>query len=332
MPVFECSASAPCPATEVCRPERCNDYCPPAACSADDNFAINPCCFEAVRAICEAGSPVLDGTPCNDGNACTGPDPGHDVCQTGECKAGPMKDCTIGKLECQDVTGCNSADGKCQYKTDRCDCTPEDASKCNDNDACTEDPCGPDLKCLEPHPHAPDGTECPGANPCNSGYACAAGDCVPAVVGCGGACDARCMTGVGCVPLDAYGAALCTLDQGLGQSLTICGSSIPKRVMNRVTEKTSTVRSKIDLAGRSTCCQEKSKALNVANRKAVKATSFVGNKKKLAESCRTALLNALQQTQEKVQALLKIPCDPASSVCPKKRGRARRSATGPSVR
>jgi MYXO-CTERM domain-containing protein len=103
-----------------------------------------------------AGEP--DGTPCDDGDACTAPD----ACAAGACKGGAMIACDDGDGctddGCDPAMGCvhsfNAApcdDGDLCSSPDVCAfgvCVPGPPVDCNDKDGCTLDSCDPTLGCV----------------------------------------------------------------------------------------------------------------------------------------------------------------------------------------
>ncbi len=134
--------------------------------------------------------PEPDGSACDDGDPCNGPD----TCQAGQCVPGNSPpDCTspnpclVGRCEpgigcvfdpVEDGTACdngNVCDGE-----DRCvqgNCTPSGpALDCDDGNPCTGDECNPVTGCAnEP---VQDGTPCDDEDLCNGGEVCQAGQCV----------------------------------------------------------------------------------------------------------------------------------------------------------
>ncbi len=135
------------------------------------------------------GSP--DGTPCNDGNACTQ----TDSCQSGACTGGNPVMCTASD-QCHDVGTCNPANGLCSNPAkpngSACDdgnaCTSNDTcgngscvsggpTNCNDNDQCTDDSCNPATGCV--NAAVQDGIACGDANVCDGIETCQQGLCAP---------------------------------------------------------------------------------------------------------------------------------------------------------
>src|SRR5207247_5124932 len=77
-------------------------------------------------ATCPADSSKLNGTSCNDGNACTQ----TDTCQSGTCTGSNPVVCTASD-QCHVAGTCDTATGVCSNPT------KANGSTCNDNNACT---------------------------------------------------------------------------------------------------------------------------------------------------------------------------------------------------
>jgi hypothetical protein len=125
-----------------------------------------------------------DGTPCNDGSACTT----NDTCQGGTCVGGPPPDCDDNNVcttdTCNPATGCvftnNTVacdDGNACTMNDTCAngaCVGGPAPNCNDSNPCTDDSCNPATGCVHTNNTAP----CDDGNACTTTDACKAGACV----------------------------------------------------------------------------------------------------------------------------------------------------------
>ncbi|MCB9729663.1 MAG: hypothetical protein H6744_05160 [Deltaproteobacteria bacterium] len=153
------------------------------------------------------------GTPCGDGEPCTGPD----ACEDGECVAGPPIDCDDGN-DCTDEfcdasIGCvvtPSAPKPCEDQNlcttkGMCDggggCTPTAFLDCDDGKLCTVDTCKPDSGC----DHNPIGGPCDDGDACTSGDLCLQEVCVGDPVDCddGNACTQdSCDPTLGCQSFD----------------------------------------------------------------------------------------------------------------------------------
>ena len=112
---------------------------------------------------CPANALAPNGTPCNDGNACTGPN-NTDACQNGTC-GGPSVSCNDGNT-CTDDS-CDATVG-CRF-------VPDDTNPCNDGNACTVgDHCTAGACAANPR-DCSDGLFCNGAEGCNAQTGCTPG-------------------------------------------------------------------------------------------------------------------------------------------------------------
>ncbi len=152
--------------------------CDPAACPTPSAACQVAICN--TDSTCGFG-PAADGTPCDDGDACTA-----DACASGGC-VGAKKICDDGNA-CTDDT-CNSASG-CVFSanTSACNdgnactlgdactasaCLPGSVTACSDDNACTDDLCNPVSGCVNP----PNAATCTDNNACTVGEACSEGLC-----------------------------------------------------------------------------------------------------------------------------------------------------------
>ncbi len=196
-----------------------------SACSADGdcdsgNCKDGVCCVPECTSQCYScaipGSfgdcvQLPDGQPCPDGNPCNG----QEVCESGVCQPGGMKDCDDSNPctvdTCDNVTGCvhePEPDGTICDDSDLCVgvgkcssgyCQFQSANECDDHNECTDDICKPDTGCrFEP---LADGTDCNGGA-CGKA-ACIGGECtVTDPIDCddGNSCTKDfCDPGVGCM-------------------------------------------------------------------------------------------------------------------------------------
>ena len=206
------------------------DSCQAGACEPGVTPDCSGLAATCVAGACDPGTggcvavPVDDGTPCNDGNACTA----LDSCQAGTCGGSPVVCSNLDE-------GC--LDGACDPDTGDCLQVPTvDGTVCDDEDACTtQDACvsgacaGTEVVCEASECETAscdagtgkcvvnaidDGATCSDGDPCTTGDACAAGDCVGAAVDCT-SLDGACVTGVcdagsgECVPTAAEDGAEC---------------------------------------------------------------------------------------------------------------------------
>ncbi len=252
----QCDVAETCTGTSVNCPAdgfkpngtACNDA---NACTANDQCTNGVCggalvqcnapsaCHTSVGATCDPVSGAcsypnaVDGTGCDDGNACTV----NDVCTAGTC-GGSAVVCTSPSA-CHTASGatCNPATGACVYPN------ATDGTVCNDGNACTQtDKCqagvcagSNPVQCLTPgacktalgatcnpatgacaYPNAADGTTCNDGNGCTQTDQCEGGTCTgtnPVVCDSPPACrtqtGATCNTATGtCTyPADADGTA-----------------------------------------------------------------------------------------------------------------------------
>jgi MYXO-CTERM domain-containing protein len=198
------------------------DTCQAGVCVGVSNVACPGADACHLAGVCNPQSgqcvvqPKPNGTPCNDGNACTQ----NEACNNGACSAGQ-------NVACQPLDACHAA-GVCDPKTGACSTpTLPDGSPCEDGNLCTTgetckagacgggaakgcpaiDACHAPGVC-EPGtgncttPAAVDGTKCDDGNACTDGDACMAGTCVGA-------------TPVACAPKDGcHGQGTCDPAQG----------------------------------------------------------------------------------------------------------------------
>src|SRR4029079_8403011 len=138
-----------------------------------------------------SGAP--NGTPCNDGNACTQ----TDTCQTGVCTGANAVVCSASD-QCHNAGTCNTTTGACSNPS-----KPNDTG-CNDNNACTKtDSCqagvctgGNPVVCAAfdqchvkgvcrpengtcTNPSAPNNTPCNDGDGCSDSDTCQAAICTP---------------------------------------------------------------------------------------------------------------------------------------------------------
>ena len=196
----------------------------PAPCPGLTNeCAVNAC--EPSTGECVEQS-VNDGTPCDDGDACTS----AGTCAAGSCQAGPALDCDdhntctldscdggcvnaplVGQL-CDDADACTSGDTCAGDGT----CVSGAAVVCDDGEVCTEDSCHEVPGCVT----APaDGVACDDDDPCTTGDACLGGSCALAA-------PTDCDDGDVCT-VDACGVTGCTHAADAGP-LTVVITGLPE--------------------------------------------------------------------------------------------------------
>jgi cysteine-rich repeat protein len=153
---------------------------PVQPCTADVVCASPDQCHEAGTCDVRTGLCALpaktDGTPCDDGDACTQ----TDACQAGACVGGNPISC-VAADQCHEAGTCDPASGACSNPV------APDQTPCNDGDACTQtDAC--------------QAGACVGSNPvvCSAPGCSQPGTCDPAtgMCGAGTGCGPACGNGV----------------------------------------------------------------------------------------------------------------------------------------
>lgn len=160
---------------------------------------------------------VMDGTPCDDNNACTD----MSTCREGVC-VGQTSDCPPPTEQCQELASCDPAGG-CVYGPRPNGSPCSDGNMCTRSDTCQQGACmpGSPVVCAPldqchmvgvcspqtgacSDPPKPNGTNCNDGKDCTRGEKCNAGACTGGTVECPalgqchlpGACDAagKCTT------------------------------------------------------------------------------------------------------------------------------------------
>ena len=186
-PGTQCNDNNACTTGEVCS----RGACVPAttvACTAQGQcYDIGVC--DQTTGRC-SNPPKIDGTACNDNNACTT----QENCKASVCAGGTAKACTA-KGVCYDVGICDASTGVCSdpLKPLRTQCN--DNNNCTQGDLCSNGQCqGTALSCQTldqchtvgtcnvtagscSNPTAQDGTLCTDPNACTSADRCINGTC-----------------------------------------------------------------------------------------------------------------------------------------------------------
>ena len=182
-----CSDGDACTLADTCQAGVCTGA-DPVVCTAQDQCHDTGVCDPATG-VCSSPA-KLDGTTCNDGNACTL----TDTCQAGSCAGADPVVCTA-QDQCHDAGTCDTATGVCSSPA------KVDGAACNDGNACTltdtcqagvcsgaspvvctaQDECHDAGTCdtaagICSNPTRPDGTVC-------TGGACLGGVCARTVTG-----------------------------------------------------------------------------------------------------------------------------------------------------
>jgi uncharacterized repeat protein (TIGR01451 family) len=120
-----CDDADACTQTDECQAGLCTGT-DPVVCTVADQCEDQGTCDPATG-VCGANTDVSDGTPCDDGDACTQ----TDDCQTGTCTGANPVVCPAAD-QCEDQGTCNPATGSCGANTDA-----SDGTSCDDRDDCT---------------------------------------------------------------------------------------------------------------------------------------------------------------------------------------------------
>ncbi len=223
-----------------------NDVCDAGACagSARDCSGAGS---ECATGVCDedldscVAQPMADGTPCDDGSVCTGPD----LCVAGACEGAAIVGCCTSDADCDDANACTA--DTCDPGTGICqnDGSAMDGSGCDDGLYCTTgDVCGSGACGGSPRDcSALDGTCTVGtcnesagaceADPANEGGACTDdGDACTDDVCQGGSCahpfnTSPCDDGDDCTFSDTCNSGSCTgtsyaCDDGLSCTADAC--------------------------------------------------------------------------------------------------------------
>jgi len=127
-----CDDGNPCTVADSCKSGACTGGVP-KLCTDGESCTVDTCETSSGKCVFAA---VLDGTKCEDGNACTL----NDACQTGKCVGGLPRSCTDGNPCTTD--NCDPATGLCfnDVITEPWGC--DDANPCTEDDVCTKGTCG----------------------------------------------------------------------------------------------------------------------------------------------------------------------------------------------
>jgi hypothetical protein len=199
----ECNDDNGCTLGEVCEAGMCGSDATPRKICDDENICTEDYCDDTPLGNCVFDGTLLNGSPCSDGDLCTGAEesiPFNDVCEAGVCAPGSDRDCSDAAYNDQCHAGvCNADTGGCERQVLK-------GRECDDGDLCTEyDICGSDGACT--------GTEkvCSG-DQCNNGSCDASsGACVLLPKDDGTACAATDGTGL-CTPNDVCVGGVCEPD------------------------------------------------------------------------------------------------------------------------
>jgi hypothetical protein len=184
-----CDDGNACTQTDACEAGTCTGGTPVVCSAADQCHAAGVC--DPATGVCSR-STRPDGTPCDDGNACTQ----TDACEAGTCTGGTPVVCSAAD-QCHAAGVCDPASGVCS-RSAKPDGTPcDDGNACTQTDACQAGVCmgGDPVVCetadqchaagvCDPAsgacstPTKPDGTTCDDGNACTRRDTCEAGVCL----------------------------------------------------------------------------------------------------------------------------------------------------------
>ena len=206
-----CSDGNPCTVNDYCKGGSCVAG---AAVECDDG---NPCTDDSCtgeglcvhvpnQALCDDGNACTKGDHCADG-ACAFD--GQEICDDDdECTTDgcdPVAGCvfSVNQVACDDDDLCTTGD-HCHLGQ----CISSGELLCNDNNACTDDSCQPDVGCS----FTPNSADCDDGNECSLGDQCSGGWCKPdSYVSCSDdnpCTDDACDAVLGCV--HSNNANICT--------------------------------------------------------------------------------------------------------------------------
>jgi len=159
------------------------DAVEPMGCQTPDDCIGKGAPEQCQKVDCQANQcvvvPVLNGTPCEDGDLCTD----NDQCTIGQCQ-GTVKECSDGNLCTDDA--CNAATGQCDFINNTKGC--DDGNACTQTDQCDGGVCtGADNQC--DCQVDDDCEEYDDGNPCTGVVRCVNSECVvdqATVVDCSG--------------------------------------------------------------------------------------------------------------------------------------------------
>jgi len=201
-----CDDDNACSQTDTCQGGSClgGNF---VICFPSDQCHVAGAC-DTVTGIC-SDPPAMDGSSCNDGNACTQ----TDTCQGGDCTGTNPVICTA--LDQCHVSGvCDPGTGVCSNPNAGDGTLCDDSNGCTEGDVCTAGQCSPGSpkNCADPNPctdddcvaptgtctHTPNTNPCDDDNACTIADTCSGGNCLGAIKNC---LDGNPCTDDGCDPL-----------------------------------------------------------------------------------------------------------------------------------
>jgi hypothetical protein len=200
---LSCNDANPC-TTDLCSPAAGCVFPPKVGACSDGNACtsgescVGGVCSGGVAVLCVDSNPCTadscspsvgcvfspQGGPCDDGNVCTV----SDGCQAGACIGASTLVCVDGNPctqdSCNPGSGCvfspsvgPCVDGNACTVGETCQagaCGGGSAVACNDNNACTDDACLPQVGCV----YSPNAAGCNDGNSCTTADQCVQGACV----------------------------------------------------------------------------------------------------------------------------------------------------------
>src|SRR5439155_1483318 len=186
-----CTDGNACTQTDTCPAGTCTGA-NPVVCTALGRCHVAGLC-DPTSGICST-PPKVDGTTCNDGDACTQ----TDTCQAGICTGANLVVCTALD-QCHDAGTCDPASGTCSNPAKADGATCSDGNACTQTDTCHAGACiaANPVVCAaldqchvvgtcDPasgvcsNPDKADGAACTDGNPCTQTDTCQAGACIGA--------------------------------------------------------------------------------------------------------------------------------------------------------
>ncbi|HEX2875109.1 MAG TPA: hypothetical protein VHP33_27850 [Polyangiaceae bacterium] len=189
----DCDDGNACNGQELCDPD--SKLCGLGAavvCAASLDACLKNVCVPETGA-CEP-EPVVDGTTCDDADACTG----KDTCQLGVCQGSDAVVCAA-LSQCHTPGVCDKITGACSHPEKPQNSPCNDANACTLTDTCQAGACvgTGQVSCsaldqchdvgvcavatgICSKPNKPNGVACDDANKCTTGDACQNGSCTPA--------------------------------------------------------------------------------------------------------------------------------------------------------
>jgi len=201
-----CTTAADCDDNNACTTDSCNaGVCQhtPIGCTALDQCHVAGTCDPATGSC--SNPTAIDGTACNDGNACTQ----TDTCQSGSCVGNPVT-CTALD-QCHTAGTCDPATGTCSNPAIAGCTVCATATDCDDQNPCTFDSCNGTVcshTSLEGCKRCSTTADCDDQNACTTDSCNSSGVCSNVTISGGCSTDAGCDDGNACTT-DSCNACVC---------------------------------------------------------------------------------------------------------------------------